>query len=225
MLSEGVIKIKPKEREALRSYVQSLRLFVKKTLKNGPVPPMSFLQELHANFIPKWRYKVAKHLRMIDYDYNKNRKHGEYMNDGETITLNLYYLANAKVGNNGVLITDIDYDKLIPILLHEFAHYKQDMKIRSNRYGRMLQNMDHPDLKSYFQNPKERQAWAIAHVETLRRMINTAKPEDILMRLRKIGLLDNPHLQALKQSDYDSWKSIMKNAVMTALHDLNQGKI
>lgn len=225
MLSEGVIKIKPKERESLRSYVSSLKAFVKKILENGPMPAIPFLQELNSEFAPRWRYKVAKHLRTIDYEFDKNKRNGSYTNDGEWITLNLYYLALAKAGKEGILIAGLDYDKLIPILLHEFAHYKQDMKLRSKQYGRLLQYTDHPNLKSYFRDPGERQAWAIGHVEKLRRQMNSAKPEDILMQLRKVGLLDDPHLQALKQSDYDSWKSIMKNAVMTALHDINQGKI
>ena len=46
----------------------------------------------------------------------------------------------------------------------------------------------------------------------------------MLSSLRKLGVLHREDLQALKKTDYKSWKAIMKNAIMAAVADIKDGE-
>ncbi len=218
MLSEAIIKISPKDRENLFNYIRALKRVTTQLLKNGAIPYSTVLQELN-EFSSRWDSKVAKNLR-IRYEYIRGKYKGQYIQDGTTINMNL--TAFVKVNSNGTeaTIVSIDILGMVPIFFHEFMHYKQDMKIRSKHFGHYLQALDHKDFKSYFQDPQERQAWAIQYLEYLRQNMKITKPEEVLSQLKKMGLLHDKDLNNLKNTDYASWKAIMKNIVVTALRDL-----
>lgn len=222
MLSEAMIKISSKDRANLSSYIHALNSIVSKLLKSGGMPYPTVLQELN-EFSSKWDTKVAKNLK-IRYEYIRDKRKGQYFQEWTTININLTHFVKVKPSTPDPYIISMDVVDMAAILFHEFTHYKQDMKIRSKHFGRYLQALGHKDFKSYLKNPRERQAWAIQYVEFLRRKMKIAKPEEILGQLRKMGLLHDATLNNLKSSDYDSWKAIMKNAVMTALHDLENLK-
>ena len=113
----------------------------------------------------------------------------------------------------------LDFKKLSVTFLHEFVHYIQDVyrKEKSGDY-RLTTNWSEPD--KYYKRGWEQQAQAIGYLEKLRKEWNIKKPEELLNQLRTVGVLHNRDLNRLKQSDYKSWKSIMKQAVMTAIADI-----
>ena len=225
MLSEGTIIIPEKERQQVYAYVAALKDFLTPIFATKPVPAMPLIRELNSEFSPKWNQKIAKNLLGISYEYDKNKRAGSYSNDWQRISLNLFYLGYARAGAGGsILLSGVNYDELTAVLMHEVAHYKQDMKLRSRQYGRTLLHTEPKDLAAYFKNPIEQHAWAVGYLEKLKARMKTSSPMEILTKLRQVGLLHDPAIHALKDSDYDTWKAIMKHAVMTALHDLEREK-
>jgi hypothetical protein len=222
LLSEGTIIIPRAERQKVYAYVDALKAFAAPLFPSEHIP---LLQELNSEFSPRFDKKVGKNLYYIRYEYDKNKRAGSYDNDGQTINLNLYYLGYARAAAGmKILISGINYDELTAVLMHEFAHYKQDMKVRSKQYGRLLVHIAPKDMTAYFQNPIEQHAWAVGYLEKLKAKAKVSRPEDILASLRSVGLLHDPQINALKKTDYDSWKAIMKHAIMTASHDLEKLK-
>lgn len=222
MLSEIMIKINPKDRINLSNYVRALKAFTTKLLKAGAMPYPTFLQEVN-EFSSKWDTKIGKNLR-IRYEYRQAKQKGQYVQEWETITMNLLYFVKVRPTSTDPAIISIDILAMTPVLFHEFTHYKQDMKIRSKHFGRYLQALGHDDFKSYFRDPQERQAWAEQYLEFLRTQMKIKKPEEILSQLRKMGLLHDAALNNLKKSDYDSWKAIMRHAIRSAIQELEKEK-
>jgi len=225
MLTEGTIIIPLKERQRIYTYVAALKSFASKLFTDGPLQPKIVIDKLNTDFTPTWDKKVGKHLATIKFDYDKDKARGKYYNQTSSIYLNLMYLGNARASKDGILLSGIDYPTLTVVLLHEYAHYKRDMKIRSKQYGWSLQTKDHgDDKKSYLRDPDEKLAFAAGYIETLRQLIPGIEPQEILARLRNSGLMHDPHLKKLKQEDLPTWKAIMKYAIQTALHDIDSEK-
>lgn len=225
MLLEGTIIIPEKERQQVYAYVAALKNFLTPFFVQGPQETFFILRELNSDFSPQYDYKIGKHLKAIRYEYDKNKRDGAYYNEWETIYLNFFYLAYAKVGRKGeIVLSGINYEKLTATLLHEYAHYKQDMKFRSKKYGRLLVAIEPKDSAAYFKNPQEQHAWAVGYLEKLKNKAKVSKPEDVLASLRSVGLLHDPQIHILKSTDYDSWKAIMKHAIRTAMHTLDRKK-
>ena len=86
----------------------------------------------------------------------------------------------------------------------------------------MPTNWSHKD--KYYKIPWEQQAHAIAYLERLRQELKIKRPEAMLSQLRKLGVIHQEDLHDLKKSDYKSWKAIMKNAIMAAVSDVEEGK-
>jgi hypothetical protein len=222
LLSEGTIIIPRAERQKVYAYVDALKAFLTPFFAKGPQESTLILQELNSEFSPKWDNKVGKNLHFIRYEYDKNKRAGSYYNEEQTINLNLFYLGLARAGKSGILLSGVKYDELTATLMHEYAHYKQDMKVRSKQYGRMLVHVEPKNIAAYFQNPIEQHAWAVGYLEKLKAKAKVSKPEEVLASLRSVGLLHDPQIHALKNTDYDSWKAIMKHAIRTAMHDLTK---
>jgi len=113
----------------------------------------------------------------------------------------------------------LDFKKLSVTFLHEFVHYIQDTR-RREKSGFYTIPSNMADPKKYYKRGQEQQAQAIGYLEKLRKELNIKKPEELLNQLRAVGVLHNKELNRLKQSDYKSWKSIMKQATMTAIADI-----
>ena len=225
MLTEGTIIIPLKERQRIYNYVAALKSFAATLFNNGPLQPNTVIDKLNTEFTPAWNKKVGNHLATIKFDYDKDKARGKYYNQTTSIHLNLRYLGNARASKEGILLSGIDYPTLTVVLMHEYAHYKRDMKIRSRQYGWSLKTKDHgEDKKSYLRDPDEKLAFAAGYIETLRQIIPGIKPHEVLDRIRKSGLVHDPHLKKLKQEDLPTWKSIMKYAIMAALHDIEAEK-
>ena len=121
------------------------------------------------------------------------------------------------------MIKKIDFKSLAVSFLHEFIHYVQDV-LRKEKSG------DYPPITKwgergkYYKRPWEQQAYGIAYLEQLKQKLRTSDPKKLLNSLRSLGILHNKDLHDLKTSDYDSWKSIMKQAIMAAIADIKEGE-
>ena len=62
----------------------------------------------------------------------------------------------------------------------------------------------------------------MGYLEKLRQSFNIKNPREFLYRLKKKGLQQSPELNKLKQTDYQSWKEIMKQAAMSVAADMNK---
>jgi membrane protein YqaA with SNARE-associated domain len=52
------------------------------------------------------------------------------------------------------------------------------------------------------------------YLEKLRKEFGIRTSKDLLKHLQRSGLLQNPDLNKLKKTDFNSWKAIMKQAIM-----------
>ena len=223
MLSEGAIQIKPNEKRKLVQYVQTLKAKVAELLKNGPLPYTTFLQELN-EFSKKGM--IAPTLS-VTYEWNKENIAGTYDQEFRYIIINLYTMVKiSPTGQETFNIVSIDFSALMVTLIHEYVHFKEDMKIRSLHYGKTLPFIEHPPGSAkYLEDPQERQAWAAGHLEYIKHHLDTQDPKKLIAFLRTNGLNINPTLATLKKTDYASWKRIMKNAIMMAIYDLETEKL
>lgn len=224
MLSEATIQIKPSERKKLEEYVRNLSRFVNALFQPGmPIDANALCQELNAF---SKRGMITPKLS-VKFDFNGKRSaNGEYHPDWESIKINLYRMVKARlIGPDKYAIVSVNYPLLISVLIHEFIHYKQDMKVRSKQYGRFLPFRQHvAGSSTYFKDPDERQAWAAQYLEYIKRQLNVNKPEEAIDFLRRMGVNLDPRLADLKDTDYASWKRIMRNAAMMALYNAKQKK-
>lgn len=171
--------------------------------------------------------EISKFPFDIDYSFG-GKNSGEFTNDPPTITINLaasckWKLGRDKYGDEAKLCYDIDFRTVGIIFFHEFVHYIQYIR-RTEANGHYKLPLDWANPKKYYKRGWERQAYAIQYLEQLKQELNYKKPEEILSSLRKLGLTHHNVLNTLKKTDYKSWKAIMKNAIVTAMADVKEGK-
>lgn len=224
MLSEAILKITPEERKLVANYLHDFNEILPVIFQEGPQDPDDLVEKCN-DFAMAYDGKIANNLS-FRFSYNpatKNR--GEYYGeDTIAIYINLYHWVKVKrFGTNNLRVVSVETDRMMIMLMHEFMHYKQDMEARSQS-NHTLVATSHKNLKSYFQDPRERQSFAIGHLEQLKKLLKTEDPKKMLGHLRSMGLIDNAVLNDLKNSDLRSWKAIMKNAVVTVLRDLKAKK-
>jgi len=219
-IQESKITISPEERELILSFFKRLKSMTDAMLpadadtvvemmnKHADDPEMGSLMEygvvwffFEPNFRDKATYIQEKsiiyvniaHATPREYDFDKN----EWKDISSTIK-------------------KINYSKVVSAFAHEFIHYKQHMIAKQHGQPLLLSK------KPYFKQPFEQQAWAVEYLELLRQNLPKLSAADILERLKRLGVVNHPDLINLKKSDYKSWKSIMKNIIVTALQDLKQ---
>jgi hypothetical protein len=167
----------------------------------------------------------------IKYVFFGGKRRGWYEKDTNTIVLvvsqasewkwNL--VGTGKYARTTYKIYGVDFSKIENILIHEFVHYIQNV-YRTEKSGKYNIPSEWESPKKYFKWGWEQQAHALEYLKQLKQELNTKKPEEILAKLKNSGLSNSVNLDKLKQSDYKSWKAIMKQAIMATIADIEDNK-
>ena len=220
VIKEGTINFAPEDKKAIYRYLKDINEYCDKIFasqKEIEVEDLAILlsrksNELKSNIFP---FK-------IDYA-SKGKGEGWYINDPSTIVINVSALTDWRekwidYREPNYFCYSIEKHRLAVTFIHEFTHYIQDT-LRKEKSGHYKIPKDWNAPGKYLKNPWEQQAFGIGHLELLRQKFNIKKPNAIMNQLKKVGLSDEKELQKLKDNDFQSWKRIMKNAVMAAIAD------
>ena len=156
---------------------------------------------------------------------------GVFDKNSNSIIINLLNSSNSKwrtefddspQGKN-IYFYELYFKNISVVLLHELVHHIQHV-IRHEKTGNYEIPHDWNSPKKYYKCGWEQQAYAIQYLEQLRQDLKVKTPEEMLGQLRSLGLIKNQDLNKLKHTDYKSWKAVMKQAIMTAVADVDEGK-
>jgi hypothetical protein len=222
MLHEGMIKIPPKEREKIKDFFRGLKKVADAAIK-APESNHWKVWEAMKDYARQWTGKFGKRKNLQIYiDWAKDRKFGEYDASMPWIVLNLRNFSTVRpLTKDAFKVESINFNKMVSIFYHELVHQYQDVLSMRHKGKRHSLNPGYADKEStYYSEPWEQQAWASQYVEELRLALKKTTPEQIFSHLKHSGFLNNPTLQKLKETDFNSWKKMMKNAVMWVVADM-----
>ena len=235
-IQEEKISLTPEERGDILAYFRRVKTVVDNMVPDSGSRIASFLNsDLMLN---KLRGKFSPVPVSFYFDVKDQRK-GLYENPpNQKIWLNIAaFSAREFDQSKGIFlpvrerVLKLNYSKMVAVFAHEWVHYKQETmkrnatftkRVKSDKLGTKDNYKGLVSKKSYMLQPFEQQAWAVEYLELLKQNLPTLKPMDILVRLKRLGVVDHEDLKDLKKTDYKAWKAIMKNIIVTALQDLKQ---
>ena len=224
MLNEGPILIAPEDKKAISKYLNDINRYAKELFKhkseiNGN--ELANLLNIKSNELKSNQFPFS-----IDYRFS-GENIAEFGNDPPSITISIAAFTNWKdywtKDTELRYCSNINFKGIASVFLHEFVHYIQFVKRQENSGFYDLPNNWNVKPK-YYKRGWEQQAHAIQYLEQLKQELKYKKPEDTLSHLRKLGVIHSSELNKLKQTDYKSWKAIMKQAIMTAMADIEEGE-
>jgi hypothetical protein len=229
-INEGTIKINPSDEKDISKYVNDMDSIVKQHFQKVQYTDMVEIFISYLNRISD-ELKSNKFPFHIKYVFFGGKRRGWYEKDTNTIVLvvsqasewkwNL--VGTGKYARTTYKIYGVDFSKIENILIHEFVHYIQNV-YRTEKSGKYNIPSEWESPKKYFKWGWEQQAHALEYLKQLKQELNTKKPEEILAKLKNSGLSNSVNLDKLKQSDYKSWKAIMKQAIMATIADIEDNK-
>lgn len=227
MLTEGPILIHSLDKKLISKYLNDLKNYTDKLLKPEEFRNASIESSKLVELVNMKSYELATRFDFnISYYFKlKTTTGGYYDKDTNTIFINLALNSHFSIIRNGLdrtfNIYNIDFKSISKTFIHEFVHHIGHV-LRKEKQGNYTLPKDWQN--NYYKRHEEQQAHAIAYLERLKQELNIKKPEQMLANLRKNGLLHQDTINDLKKSDYKSWKSIMKYAIMAAVDDIKNGK-
>jgi len=224
-LNEGVIKINPEDEKDISKYVKDMDSIIKQHFQKVRYTSMIDAFISYMNKISDG-LKSNKFPFHIKYVFFGGKRRGWYEKDTNTIVLVISQASEWNCNTEGgkyakttYKIFNVDFSKIENILIHEFIHYIQDV-YRTEKNGKYNLPSDWESPKKYYKWGWEQQAHALEYLKQLKQELNTKKSEEILQKLKQSGLTHSVNLDKLKQSDYKSWKAIMKQAIMATIADI-----
>lgn len=234
MLSEGMIKIPPKDKEGIKEFIKGLKEVVDGLLKRNPDLTQNFLVGILHDYSNGWYGKIgqktANRKLRISFIWEKSNKKGWYDSSKNAIVLNLRHSCKVRPkSKDEYRIQSVDYKYLATVFYHELVHYYQDMAVKRDNKGKTVDpkgkqigvtpGYDKED-STYFSHPWEQQAWGLQYVEELRQALKDINPADIISHLKSQSFVNSPRLMKVKETNYEAWKKMMKNAIMYVVADL-----
>jgi len=233
MINEGPILIATEDKAEISKYLNAMNNYAKSLFKqknsngddiSGFVDSDKLIDLLQAKSL---ELADKFNFRILYYFKAKSAIKGSYDKDNNCIMINLALHSQFAIWRNGLdrifKVHTINFKSVAATFLHEFIHHIQDA-LRKEKSGDYELPIDWSHKDKYLKRPWEQQAHAIAYLEQLKQELNIKKPEALLSQLRKLGVLHKEDLHALKKTDYKSWKAIMKQAIMTAMADIEEGE-
>lgn len=233
MITEGAILINTDDKKDISKYLNSMNKYAKSLFqqKNAEGYDISgfvdsdkledFLQNKSLDLSNNFNFRILYYFKP------KSAIKGYYDKDNNCIAINLALHSQFAIWRNGLdrvfKVSQVNFKSIGITFLHEFVHYIQH-SLRKEKQGDYELPSDWSHKDKYMKRPWEQQAQAIGYLEQLKSELKIKKPEALLSQLRKLGVLHNEDLNALKKSDYKSWKSIMKQAIMATISDIEDGK-
>lgn len=217
MLNEGMIKITPSEKNAIKRYFSQLLRYINKQFVGEEGRTVAIDSYNVVSLLNDYSNEINPFPFKIKYFFSASRDNAYYSHDSETISINLHGSVDYNRTLYGDFIFGVKPNELFLSFIHEFVHYKQDISRKSKSGDKYKLPTDWNDKEKYWARPWENQAWAAQYIEYLRDKMKIKDPKKILGQLKKMGVLHNPDLNRLKKTDLHAWKRIMKNAIMYAL--------
>jgi hypothetical protein len=222
MLNEGHISIAPEDEKIIRTYLNDMEKYAAGI--QFPIDTNSLTKLMQE---ASDKLKSNKFPFTILYLFSYDKTFGEFDANKQSIQINLFMHGKCRFDFSKrpqqILFYSLDFKKISITFIHEFIHFIQSV-MRAEKSGNYKISKDWNDPKKYWKRSWEQQAYAISYLEKLKQELKIKKPEEILNQLRKMGVLHDSDLHKLKKTDYKSWKSIMKNAIMTTISDIEDGK-
>ena len=233
MISEGTILIAPEDRQDISKYLNSMNRYAKGLFRqvdaDGNEKSIFIDSDKLIDLLQEKSVELADHFnfRIVYYFKLKSAIKGKYDKDNNSIEINLALHSHFAIWRNGLdrifKVSSVNFKSVGVTFIHEFIHFIQST-LRKEKSGDYEIPLDWSNKDKYLKRPWEQQAHAIAYLEQLKHELKTKKPEVLLSQLRKLGLIHKEELDALKKSDYKSWKRIMKQIIMAAVADVERGK-
>ncbi len=215
-INEGAILLHKKDKEAISKYLRDMDTAVNKNYLNVKKPVDAGLLIAYMNQISS-ELPSNKFPFEIEYAFYGGKTDGFYTNNKMTIVVGgscRYRIGYDNINSKMLFnVYSVDFKKISSTFIHEFTHYVQDVyrKEKSGEY-QIPSNWSSPE--KYYTWGWEQQAHAMGYLEKLRKEYGIRSSKDLLKHLQRSGLLQNPDLNKLKRTDFNSWKAIMKQAVM-----------
>lgn len=217
MLSEGMIKISPDEKSAIKNYFSRLSVHINKLFIGEEGRTKSIEANDLINSLNLYSDKINTFDVKIKYIFAYNTLlNASYDHVNNEIVINIINASNYSRDRNGYYIFKIKKEELLISFYHEFIHYKQS-NLRIDKSGDYTLPSDWNNKDKYWTQPWENQAWAVQYVEYLKNKMNIKNPSSILSQLKKMGVIHDPSLNRLKKENLHAWKRIMKNAIIYAI--------
>jgi len=233
MINEGAILIDAEDKKEISNYLNAMNKYAKSLFAqtnseghsiSGFVDSeklVDLLQAKSLDLVDNFNFRV------LYYFTPKSAIKGRYDKDNNCIMINLALHSQFAIWRSGFdrifKVSSIDFKSLGITFLHEFIHYIQ-VALRKEKTGDFELPNNWSDKDKYMKRPWEQQAHAIAYLERLRQDLKIKSPHAMLSQLRKLGVIHQEDLHDLKQKDFKSWKAVMKNAIMAAVADVEEGK-
>ena len=215
-INEGAILIHPKDKSAISKYLKDMDVAVNKNYLNVKKPVDAGLLMAYMNQISD-ELPSNKFPFKIEYAFYGGKTDGFYLDNKITIIVGgscKYRIGYDKINSRMLFnIYSVDFKKISSTFVHEFTHYIQDI-YRKEKQGDYQIPTDWSDKEKYYKWGWEQQAHALGYLEKLRKEFGIRTSKDLLKHLQRSGLLQNPDLNKLKKTDFNSWKAIMKQAIM-----------
>ena len=229
MLLQEVISLTDDERNFIRKYVHILETQIKKYQLQGGTYRLKLIMALveqRMNNIDLFRGTQKQPLPIeLFFDW-KSKDYGVFVpNKGNyKIRVNLAKMIKCKQMNDIWWITDIDFERIYSIIVHEFVHFRQ-------RHSKAAHFSDpFNSKKDYFSRGFEQGAWAAGNVEKIRKELEPFATNGqavlpyVIKALQHRGMSDQ-NLNHLKEKNPLAWKQIMKKAVLIAMNDMKNDKL
>jgi hypothetical protein len=222
-LNEGPILISDEDRNIISKYIKDMKSKVDALLKRKRGIRERDLCTIFQKISDASKYNLFPFE--IRYEYEQfGGMSACYYKSTNTVYMNLAYIVDIKSSDDDPywglpVVESVNFKKFTELFAHEFIHYIQHVR-RQEKSGEYEIPDTWNDRDKYWKRPWEQQAHAIEYLEKLKHDLKIKKPGEILSQLKKMGVLHRVDLDQLKKSDYKSWKAIMKQAIMTALADM-----
>lgn len=227
-INEGVILIHDADKKSIDKYLDDMK-------KSSDLLFKFYRNKIDSNQLVKYIQEVSDKLKSnkfpfkIEYTFRKGGVGGYYDKSINSIVIVLSAFCDwdwewvKRDGGRMIryICHSINWEDMGSTFLHEFVHYIQHV-YRSEKSGEYTLPSDWSKEGKYFKRGWEQQAHALGHLEKLKRNFNVKSPKEMLGILKSHGLITSDLLQKLKHTDQKSWKSIMKQAVMTTMADIKE---
>ena len=216
-INEGPLNIPAERLKRVYRFLSQIERTMEGLKVEGVIGLLEFLDKIKKFESIDLAEKDDPTALMCKFIYDDHTSHEAWTETHSTylliITLNMAKFVHCKrvPDKRKYVVTDIYWTDFYSTFMHEYAHVMQIYKSNPDVLNPISSK------KPYFDNPHEQQAWAEGYLEQLRHKLKTTNPKELLANLRAHGIFHDRDLRDLKKDDYEAWKKIMKQAIMSAL--------
>lgn len=218
MIYEGVINIPVKEEKDINAFIVDISNFYNKNLggyvNKSDTAVCSAIKQ-YANEISS-KHHLDKIFWRFVYEVENVNKAG-YIPKYNEIFINLVFCVKKPKERLGGQA--IDFNTVTVFIYHEWVHYKQDIHVqKKHSKGIGLGGFfDMYNKTAYHDIKWEQMALARQEIEWIKQRIRKVKPDEVMKWLREWGLMSDPGVIKLKNSNPKAYKRILKYAFMYIL--------